>query len=162
MNRNCALGFHRDPNVGFEWIYPCWWLPQVHTQTWTSQDCQENRCSCVHQRHRQNSTLRRRGILEVCGDTCDMWCLSYFKSLWICTEQYPWQTSESFVTHSYDEAAGTMDKDYPRSIETDFPGMDDEVDAAAYHYGIAKHQISHFHVYRIMFFLPDILQYQIF
>ncbi|XP_053176686.1 collagenase 3 [Scomber japonicus] len=36
---------------------------------------------------------------------------------------------------SYDEVTRTMDKDYPRSIEDDFPGMDDEVDAAAYHYG---------------------------
>ncbi|XP_029922882.1 collagenase 3 [Myripristis murdjan] len=36
---------------------------------------------------------------------------------------------------SYDENTGTMDSGYPRSIEDDFPGMDDEVDAAAYHYG---------------------------
>ncbi|XP_068569056.1 collagenase 3 [Cebidichthys violaceus] len=36
---------------------------------------------------------------------------------------------------SYDEATGAMDSGYPRSIEEDFPGMDDEVDAAAYHYG---------------------------
>ncbi|XP_056139446.1 collagenase 3 [Lampris incognitus] len=36
---------------------------------------------------------------------------------------------------SYDEKTGTMDDGYPRSIETDFPGMKDEVDAAAYHYG---------------------------
>ncbi|XP_070761481.1 collagenase 3 [Enoplosus armatus] len=36
---------------------------------------------------------------------------------------------------SYDEATGTMDSGYPRSIEEDFPGMDDEIDAAAYHYG---------------------------
>uniref|UniRef100_A0A3Q2XTI5 Collagenase 3 n=3 Tax=Hippocampus comes TaxID=109280 RepID=A0A3Q2XTI5_HIPCM len=36
---------------------------------------------------------------------------------------------------SYDEASGTMDSGYPRSIENDFPGMDDEVDAAVYHYG---------------------------
>ncbi|XP_061137678.1 collagenase 3 [Syngnathus typhle] len=36
---------------------------------------------------------------------------------------------------SYDEARGTMDSGYPRSIKKDFPGMDDEVDAAVYHYG---------------------------
>nr|XP_015807524.2 collagenase 3 [Nothobranchius furzeri] len=36
---------------------------------------------------------------------------------------------------SFDEAAGKLDTGYPRSIETDFPGMDDEVDAAVYHYG---------------------------
>ncbi|KAF7657405.1 hypothetical protein LDENG_00027860 [Lucifuga dentata] len=36
---------------------------------------------------------------------------------------------------SYDEETGTMDRGYPRSIERDFPGMDDEVDAATYHYG---------------------------
>ncbi|KAE8295523.1 Collagenase 3 [Larimichthys crocea] len=36
---------------------------------------------------------------------------------------------------SYDEATGTMDTGYPRTFEEDFPGMDDEVDAAAYHYG---------------------------
>ncbi|XP_033970729.1 collagenase 3 [Trematomus bernacchii] len=36
---------------------------------------------------------------------------------------------------SYDEAAGTMDSGYPRSIEQDFPGMGDEVDAAAIQYG---------------------------
>lgn len=47
-----------------------------------------------------------------------------------------------FVKRSYDEATGTMDSGFPRSIEQDFPGMDDEVDAAAYHYGILKlHQI---------------------
>lgn len=39
------------------------------------------------------------------------------------------------VAHSFDEATGTMDAGYPRSIEDDFPGMDDEIDAAAYHYG---------------------------
>lgn len=44
----------------------------------------------------------------------------------------------SVVTHSYDEATGTMDTGYPRSIEDDFPGMDDEVDAAAFHYGTVK------------------------
>lgn len=49
-----------------------------------------------------------------------------------------------FVIHSYDEAAGTMDSGYPRSIEQDFPGMSDEVDAAAFQYGIMKLQISHF------------------
>ncbi|KAM3869175.1 collagenase 3 [Diretmus argenteus] len=36
---------------------------------------------------------------------------------------------------SYDENTGTMDSGYPRSIEEDFPGMGDEVDAAAYHDG---------------------------
>ncbi|CAI5694021.1 unnamed protein product [Oreochromis niloticus] len=36
---------------------------------------------------------------------------------------------------SYDETAETMDSGYPRSIEDDFPGIEDEVDAAAYHYG---------------------------
>ncbi|XP_029302243.1 LOW QUALITY PROTEIN: collagenase 3-like [Cottoperca gobio] len=36
---------------------------------------------------------------------------------------------------SYDEATGTMDSGYPRSIEEDFPGMGDEVDAAVYRYG---------------------------
>ncbi|XP_076832961.1 collagenase 3 [Brachyhypopomus gauderio] len=36
---------------------------------------------------------------------------------------------------SYDEQKGAMDSGYPRSIETDFPGIGDEVDAAAYHYG---------------------------
>uniref|UniRef100_A0A8D3BZ83 Collagenase 3 n=1 Tax=Scophthalmus maximus TaxID=52904 RepID=A0A8D3BZ83_SCOMX len=36
---------------------------------------------------------------------------------------------------SYDEATGKMDSDSPRSIEQDFPGMDDEVDAAVFHYG---------------------------
>ncbi|KAK2846976.1 hypothetical protein Q5P01_009975 [Channa striata] len=36
---------------------------------------------------------------------------------------------------SYDEDAGTMDRGYPRSIEEDFPGMEDEIDAAGYYYG---------------------------
>ncbi|XP_030634381.1 collagenase 3-like [Chanos chanos] len=36
---------------------------------------------------------------------------------------------------SYDEQTGTMDGGYPRSIETDFPGIGDEVDAAAYSSG---------------------------
>lgn len=51
-----------------------------------------------------------------------------------------------FVTHSYDEATGTMDSGYPRAIEDDFPGMDDEIDAAAYHYGNMKPHLSHFHL----------------
>lgn len=49
-----------------------------------------------------------------------------------------------FFAHSYDEATSTMDTGYPRSIEDDFPGMDDEIDAAAYHYGIVKPKIAHF------------------
>ncbi|KAG9333357.1 hypothetical protein JZ751_012766 [Albula glossodonta] len=36
---------------------------------------------------------------------------------------------------SYDESQGRMDTGYPRSIEDNFPGIGDEVDAAAYHYG---------------------------
>ncbi|KAM6946461.1 collagenase 3 [Aplochiton taeniatus] len=36
---------------------------------------------------------------------------------------------------SYDENTNTMDSGYPRSIEVDFPGIGEEVDAAAYHYG---------------------------
>lgn len=39
---------------------------------------------------------------------------------------------------SYDEATGTMDTGYPRSIEEDFPGIQDEVDAAVFQYGITK------------------------
>lgn len=35
-----------------------------------------------------------------------------------------------------------MDSGYPQSIEENFPGMDDEVDAAAYHDGIMMLQIS--------------------
>lgn len=49
-----------------------------------------------------------------------------------------------FATHSYDEATGTMDAGYPRPIEEDFPGIDDEIDAAAYHHGTVKPQISSF------------------
>ncbi|XP_017275513.1 collagenase 3 [Kryptolebias marmoratus] len=48
---------------------------------------------------------------------------------------------------SYDEAAGAMDSGCPRSIEEDFPGMDDEVDAAVYHYGY-------------LYFFHDHLQYE--
>lgn len=80
----------------------------------------------------------------------------------LCTKQYSWTSklTESFLPHvilyfinivrglfvsrSYDEATGTMDSGYPRSFEEDFPGMDDEVDAAVYHYGITKRQIQHF------------------
>lgn len=40
-------------------------------------------------------------------------------------------------SHSFDELSGTMDVGYPRSIEDDFPGIGDEIDAAAYHYGTA-------------------------
>ncbi|KAL4647239.1 collagenase 3-like [Arapaima gigas] len=36
---------------------------------------------------------------------------------------------------SYDESREMMDRGYPRSIEDDFPGIGDEVDAATYHYG---------------------------
>ncbi|KAM8853170.1 collagenase 3-like isoform 2-T2 [Synchiropus picturatus] len=48
---------------------------------------------------------------------------------------------------SYDEATGTMDSGFPRSIEKDFPGMEDEVDAAVYHYGY-------------LYFFNDHLQYE--
>lgn len=41
----------------------------------------------------------------------------------------------SFSTHSYDEETGSMDSGYPRSIEKDFPGIGDEIDAATYQYG---------------------------
>uniref|UniRef100_A0A8C9VTV2 Collagenase 3 n=1 Tax=Scleropages formosus TaxID=113540 RepID=A0A8C9VTV2_SCLFO len=37
---------------------------------------------------------------------------------------------------SYDEIKGMMDSGYPRSIEDDFPGIGDEVDAAVFHYGM--------------------------
>lgn len=36
-----------------------------------------------------------------------------------------------------------MDSGYPRSIEKDFPGIGDEVDAAAYHYGMCKLLMLH-------------------
>uniref|UniRef100_A0A7N8YPY6 Collagenase 3 n=1 Tax=Mastacembelus armatus TaxID=205130 RepID=A0A7N8YPY6_9TELE len=48
---------------------------------------------------------------------------------------------------SYDEMTGTMDRGYPRSIEDDFPGMDDEFDAATYNYGY-------------LYFFHDDLQYE--
>lgn len=65
---NSAMCFHRDPNVGFEWIQPGGRLSKVHTQTWTPQRDKENRCCRAHRRHRENSALYRRGILEVSGD----------------------------------------------------------------------------------------------
>ncbi|KAK6486252.1 collagenase 3-like [Huso huso] len=37
---------------------------------------------------------------------------------------------------SYDEYSGTMDKGYPRSIEDDFPGVGEEIEAAFYEYGL--------------------------
>lgn len=36
-----------------------------------------------------------------------------------------------------------MDSKFPRSIEEDFPGIGDEVDAAAYHYGMRKLVMLH-------------------
>lgn len=36
-----------------------------------------------------------------------------------------------------------MDSGYPRSIEENFPGIGDEVDAAAYHYGTCKLVMLH-------------------
>ncbi|MGH0164879.1 UNVERIFIED_CONTAM: hypothetical protein FKN15_047130 [Acipenser sinensis] len=42
---------------------------------------------------------------------------------------------------SYDEYSGTMDKGYPRSIEDDFPGVGEEIEAAFYEYG-------HLYLYR--------------
>uniref|UniRef100_A0A8C8DF16 Collagenase 3 n=1 Tax=Oncorhynchus tshawytscha TaxID=74940 RepID=A0A8C8DF16_ONCTS len=38
-------------------------------------------------------------------------------------------------SEDYDEKTNTMDSGFPRSIEMDFPGMGDEVDAALYKYG---------------------------
>lgn len=43
-----------------------------------------------------------------------------------------------FVFHSYDEESGSMDEGYPHSIETDFPGIGDKVDAAVNHYGTVQ------------------------
>lgn len=40
-----------------------------------------------------------------------------------------------FLSLSYDEATGRMDSGYPRSIEEDFPGIGDKIDAAVYQYG---------------------------
>lgn len=57
-----------------------------------------------------------------------------------------------FVTHSFDEATGSMDSGYPRSIEEDFPGMGDEVDAAVYHYGIIE--ASNIHISILYLFFP--------
>ena len=37
--------------------------------------------------------------------------------------------------HSYDEKSNTMDSDFPRTIESDFPGIGREVDAVVYYYG---------------------------
>lgn len=74
----------------------------------------------------------------------DYWrCLYVFKTLggFLCGKQKCKKNILNSVTellcvaHSFDEATGTMDAGYPRSIEDDFPGMDDEIDAAAYHYG---------------------------
>lgn len=45
----------------------------------------------------------------------------------------------SSPTHSYDEVTGSMDSGYPRSIESDFPGIGDEIDAATYQYGTEPH-----------------------
>ncbi|CAL8360904.1 unnamed protein product [Merluccius merluccius] len=36
---------------------------------------------------------------------------------------------------SYDEKSNTMDSDFPRAIESDFPGIGREVDAVVYYYG---------------------------
>ncbi|KAM4741977.1 LOW QUALITY PROTEIN: collagenase 3-like [Anableps anableps] len=36
---------------------------------------------------------------------------------------------------SYDEATGTMDAGFPKSVERDFPGMHDEFDAVTFHHG---------------------------
>lgn len=76
----------------------------------------------------------------------DYWrCLYVFKTLglFLCSKQKFKKKKKILnsvtvllcVARSYDEAKGTMDAGYPRSIEDDFPGMDDEIDAAAYHYG---------------------------
>lgn len=43
--------------------------------------------------------------------------------------------TEFAFTQSYDEATATMDTGYPRSVDDDFPGMDDEFDAVTYQYG---------------------------
>uniref|UniRef100_A0A3Q1KF48 Collagenase 3 n=1 Tax=Anabas testudineus TaxID=64144 RepID=A0A3Q1KF48_ANATE len=55
------------------------------------------------------------------------------KTLLFTDEEY-WRYAKRLFTR-------TMDRGYPRSIEEDFPGMDDEVDAVAYHYG----QLYFFH-----------------
>lgn len=41
----------------------------------------------------------------------------------------------SWSTPSYDEGTGSMDKGYPRSLQKDFPGIGDKIDAAAYQNG---------------------------
>lgn len=48
---------------------------------------------------------------------------------------------------SYDEESGSMDEGYPHSIETDFPGIGDKVDAAVNHYGY-------------LYFFHEYLQYE--
>ena len=61
-----------------------------------------------------------------------------------------------YSSHSYDEATATMDSGYPRSIDEDFPGMDDEIDAAAYHYGIMKLQLFKYFYTNTTTFLPSL------
>lgn len=61
------LCFNRDPNVGFEWIWPCEGLPKVHPQTWVTQENKEGGCSCAHQKHWENPAIHWWEILEVCG-----------------------------------------------------------------------------------------------
>lgn len=65
MDPNSALCHDRHQNVGSAWIWPGGWLPEVYTQTWPPKVCKESRCCCVHQRHRENTTLRWGSLLEV-------------------------------------------------------------------------------------------------
>lgn len=65
--------------------------------------------------------------------------IRYFKECNFAFNQYFFLL---FDKHSYDETTGVMDPGFPRSTEDDFPGIDDEVDAAAYQYGIVKPHIS--------------------
>lgn len=45
------------------------------------------------------------------------------------------------VTYSYDEATGTMDPGFPKSVEDDFPGMHDEFDAVTFHQGNMQNSV---------------------
>lgn len=69
----------------------------------------------------------------------------------MCPVHFPFLSS--FSTHSYDEETGSMDSGYPRSIESDFPGIGDEIDAVTYQYGTDPY-IQSFHVVIPLCFSP--------
>ena len=77
-------------------------------------------------------------------NSCQFWKVSWSHCIIskIISKKYSLLKSFFFLLHSYDDTNQIMDKDYPRLIEEDFPGIGDKVDAVYEKNGNKFHHIN--------------------